>query len=125
MTLATSLASQVANSVLPIGEFNISARLRKQTAGMRNEFGEWEDGTEEVSDIQIVYTPGIKDRQSLPEGLQDTEMATLYYHGQLESLRAGETNGDIIEIDGSAYRAIQVERWGAYTTIIASRQDRE
>ena len=123
MPEASPLASQVAKDVLTNADFLVSVMLKTRTSGAYNQYGEWEDGEETASAVKMAYAPGVRDRMALPEGLQDRELVTFYYHGTAESLRTGQSDGDVITMDGANYRAIQVNRWEAFTEIVASRQD--
>ena len=122
MTQAAPLVAQVANDVLSISEFLLPATLITRSPGSRNEYGEWVRGGETRLDIDVVLVPGVKDRKALPEGLDDKELVTIYYHGEIESLRAGMSDGDIVILNGRRYRAIMVERWNAYTVMTGEKQ---
>ena len=122
MTLASKLASQVSRDVLGISELQVSAILKQRGTGGYNDFGEWEEGGEVSTPLQVVYTPLDKTRDVLPEGLEDHNVVTIYAPVAVESLRAGRTDGDVFEIDGTDYRVFSIRRWGSHSALTAIEQ---
>ncbi len=90
-----------------------SATLIHETAGMRNEYGEWVPGTTTQTTIPVITEPLTgEERLILPEALRETENRVFYVKDAVEVVDDDNT-GDVIEHNGRRYRAYNVEVWGA------------
>ena len=118
----SSLVQQVSNDVLSINEFLTDAVLVRSSAGTYNEFGEWQEGDPVLTDIKVVMNPVSFNRNNMPEGLQEEELMRFFVQAELEALKAGQSDGDLIRVGSEEYRVVMVKRWRAYSEVTATLQ---
>ncbi len=103
------------------------ATLIRQEPGQRVN-GRWVPGQEVLTDITAVSAPpdAAKMRDVLPEGTRLSESRTFWIEGvEIESVRVGAnaTEGDVIEYDGTRYKAHHVESWPGFVEVLGIREE--
>ena len=95
-------------------------RLIRQTAGSRNEYGEYVPGTETATDMKAATNPVQRGSWAdiLPEGTRLSDYREFHLAanaGQVASVRSGtdQTEADIIEYRGVRYAVQDVEDYVA------------
>ena len=103
------------------------ATLIRRAVGVRDQYGEWIEGAETSTDIQVnAQPPPGKDRWSnrvreLEEGGLRLQGALVFYT-PTELRAAGEGVGaDTVEHDGTTYTIVAVEKWPGHFAALASR----
>ena len=94
--------------------FRCPAVLRRQTPGMRNDFGEFVPGVVLELDVQVVRAPiDGEERRVLPEGLREEDVTTFWMVDQVEPVdEAIEGHGgDHLVVDGAVYQVRMVKPW--------------
>jgi len=107
-------------------DFGGPATLEVESAGHRNEYGEWVAGTTTATVKMLGSTPlsGVE-RDLLPEAARIADARNFWVASPVAPVRvgAGPTDGDIIRYEGAAYRAIRVDVWQGCWHIIGVRRD--
>ena len=94
--------------------FRCPAVLRRQTAGQRNDYGEFVPGAVVEVDVDVVSVPlSGEERQVLPEGLRERNVRTLWTTETVAAVVEGQTgnSGDHIVFEGATYQVVEVRAW--------------
>ncbi len=98
-------------------------------AGDRNEYGEWVPAAAVENQVDLVTVPLTgEDREQLPEALRLSDVRKFFLAEAAETLRAGESDGDIIRYPatgGNEYRIVMVKDWGSFREVMAVRPEEE
>ncbi|MCY3553735.1 MAG: hypothetical protein OXH56_00290 [Gemmatimonadetes bacterium] len=123
------MSSQISQSVaqaLRSSYLTEAAVIVKTADGDRNEHGEWVPGAETETQILVVTAPVTgEDREQLPEGLRLSEARKFWTLESSDAVREGEADGDVVRYpaeNGTEYRVIMVDDWGAFRELMAIRR---
>lgn len=96
MVTGARITGQIAGDVLNDPHFTESAVLIRESAGMRDDDGEWIRGTLTSSAVSVVQAPITgQERRVLPEALRDEDIRTFWLNAPAYSLRYGRADGDL------------------------------
>ena len=93
-----------------------SAILIRHAPGSRNAYGEWVEGAETVTDIQVVSQPGAsgRDRDMVPEGIRETDIRSFIIPVDVlpvEEDGSEQTGPDLIEYNGERFEIMTSSDW--------------
>lgn len=111
-TIAERLGARLLDSA-----FTEGASLIRQSAGTRNQYGEFVPGATTTTAISLVTAPITgQERLALPEGLRDRNIRKFYLDTEVQAVDEGDTgkDGDVIEYGGSQWRIRMVQPWGGF-----------
>ena len=111
MTHTPELPPTMIDSLLASPTLAEIGTLIETTAGYRNDYGEFIEGSETQTDIQIITVPlSGEERAILPEALRLLETRKFFIRGHVVAV-GDDTPGAIIEYDAVRYRAATVEHF--------------
>ena len=111
--MTAAVASRVASRIFGAANLTESVTIERQTAGAYNDFGEWVAGAPTTETVDAVVAPiDGRTRDTLPENLRASEARTFWIRGNVNPIRAGESDGDLIVYDTFVFRVVQTQQWG-------------
>lgn len=125
----SSAISQSVSQALRSSNLTEAAVIVSLASGDRNEHGEWVPGAKTETQILVVTAPVTgEDRDQLPEGLRLSEARKFWTREAAASVRPGATDGDLVRYpatNGTEYRIVMVDDWGAFRELTAVRPEAE
>lgn len=101
-----------------------------ESAGSRNQYGEWVPGKTTVTTTRGASAPVTSGqaadlRDVLPEGTRLSDSRIFWLTTPVQPLRVGDnaTDGDRIRYNGIEYRVLRVEDWDGVTEAVCIRED--
>lgn len=123
--MTNQITKRLGQRVLSSQRFRESAKLHRQTAGTRDNFGEFVPGTATVIDVQVVSAPITgRERLVLPEGLRERDVRKFWLREPVVAVLEGSDGhqGDQIEYDGDIWQAKIAHDWGGFVEAVTVRQ---
>ena len=121
--MTTAIAQRLGRN-LASSAFAETATLIRQSAGMRNQYGEWIPGDPVSSSVTLVTAPlSGQQRQALPEGLRERNLRVFYLAEKVNAVIEGSTGqtADIIVYGGINWHARISEDWGGFYAVTAEK----
>ena len=123
--MVSALARTVGKDVFDDESLLEEARLLRQGAGDRNQYGENVAGA--VTGLLVSVVTGAitgTDRQSVPEGVRVEDVRSFWLREAVVAAVEGVAghDGDRIEYAGALWQVRMVEDWGGFYAAIAVRQ---
>ena len=121
MVTGARIAATVAASALSNVGFVESAFLLREAVGDRDDDGVWVPGAITATTVSVVQAPITgQERNTLPEGMRDSDVRKFWVMGDVASLRYGRTDGDRL-ILGALGAADNTFTGTSYADAVAAR----
>ena len=121
--MATAVAEALAYHVLSHHRFLEDAVYVVPGEQVVNGYGEVTEGAVTRTALRLVATPVTgQDRRNAPEGIRDEVLYRFYIARAVNAVQRNFADGDILEYDGSSFRAYKAYNWQTFSEVWGVRQ---